>query len=99
MGNIERIRSASQIFLSVLLPVRESVGARRVDVELLIGVAQRSGARARTAVIPSNCGLSAPVVPSQRERASSIGNATWILRGLALAMITMLAFAVTRALL
>ena len=100
VGSIDRIRHASQILLSVIMPTRDRVGSSRVDIALLVGVKPRSSARARTVVIPSAVGLDPAMMPTPigedapqtRPRGLSIAFA------LLLVALAVMAFIVTRAL-
>jgi hypothetical protein len=100
VGNLDRIRRASQISLSVLLPPRDRIGAARVDVALLVGVKPRTNARARTVVIPSSLGLEPTMLPGRIVETPSQAHSRGLSVGFALvlAMLAVLAFVVTRSL-
>lgn len=100
MGNLDRIRHASQILLSVMMPTRDRVGAARVDVDVLVGVPARTTARARTVVVPASVGLEPTMMPGAIDETAPQGRASAISTpfALVLVMLAVLAYLVTRLL-
>lgn len=100
MGNLDRIRHASQILLSVIMPTRDRLGASRVDVAVLVGVPPRTSARARTVVVPATLGLEATMMPGAVAETAAQSRSRGISRVFAFSLVVLavLAFFVTRSL-
>jgi hypothetical protein len=100
VGSLDRIRHASQILLSVIVPKRDRVGASRVDIALLVGVKPRNSARARTVVVPSSVGLDPAMMPTAvvAEASQTRSRGLSVAFALLLVLLATMAFIVTRAL-